>query len=43
MIILKKGDATDTANHRPVAIGQAISRLYASILAQRLVKYTEEQ
>ena len=41
--IFKKGDATDTANYRPMAVGEPISRLYSSILVQRLVKYTEEQ
>ncbi|KAL0054193.1 hypothetical protein WJX82_005153 [Trebouxia sp. C0006] len=30
-------------NGRPIAIGEPISRLYAGILAQRLVSYTEEQ
>ena len=43
MPIFKKGDATDTANFRPIAVGEPISRLYAGILARRLVTYTEEQ
>ena len=37
--IFKKGDDTDTANYRPISVGEPISRLYA----QRLVKYTEQQ
>ena len=41
--IFKKGDATDTANYRPIAVGEPIGRLYASILASCLVKYTEAQ
>ena len=41
--IFKKGDATDTANYRPISVGEPISRLYASIMVQRLEKYTEQQ
>ena len=41
--IFKRGDATDTVNYMPIAVGEPISRLYASILVQRLVTYTEDQ
>ena len=39
----KKGAATDTANYRPIAVGEPISPIFASILAQRLVQYKEKQ
>ena len=35
--------STDTANYRPISVGEPISRLYASIMVQRLVTYTEQQ
>ena len=41
--IFKRGNATDTAHYRPIAVGKPPSRLYASILGQRLVPYTEQQ
>ena len=36
--VLKHGNATDTANYRPLSVSEAISRLHASIMVQRLVK-----
>ncbi len=34
---------SDTANYRPISVGEPISRLYANIMVQRLVTYTEQQ
>jgi Reverse transcriptase (RNA-dependent DNA polymerase) len=39
--IYKKGDAHVTDNYRPIAIGDSLMRLYASVLNQRLVPYLE--
>ena len=41
--VFKHGDATDTANYRPISVGEPISRLCANIMVQRLVTYTEQQ
>jgi len=35
--IFKKGDTTDTADYRPIAVGEPFSRLYASIFLQDVI------
>ena len=40
--IFKKGDPTQACNYRPIAVSDPILKLYAGILNQRLVNFTEE-
>ncbi|CAL8469960.1 g9502 [Coccomyxa elongata] len=39
--VFKRGDPGDPANYRPIAVTDAIMRLYANILYTRIVKFTE--
>ncbi len=39
--IYKHGDAAETSNYRPIAVGAPIMRLLAAIINQRIVDFTE--
>ena len=41
--VFKKGDSLDTSNYRPIAVTDAIMRLYAGILNARLLRFTEDK
>ena len=40
--VFKKGDGLDLGNYRPIAVTEAILRLFAGILNARILKYTED-
>ncbi len=41
--IYKRGDASDPANYRPIAVGAPIMRLMAVIINRRVMDFTETQ
>ena len=40
--VFKKGDKSDPANYRPIAVGEPLCRLYAVILNRRIVSWSED-
>ena len=40
--VFKMGDSLDPSNYRPIAVTEAVMRLFAGILNARLLRYTED-